>query len=106
MNQPHVEPLPITLIKEKHDGKSYTDFLKLKLRRDPKFSTSDLYEFKICLFDNVNPKEFFMFVRNFNMALAESVMLEADAKFQYLRTLFHREALRQFDSLSSYVEST
>ena len=32
MNQPHVEPPPIPLIKENHDGKSDKDFVKLKLR--------------------------------------------------------------------------
>ena len=47
-----------------------------------------------------------MFVRNFNMILALLGTLEADAKFQYLCTLFRGEALCQFDSLSSNVEST
>ena len=47
-----------------------------------------------------------MFVRNFNMTLASSGTLEAGDKIQYLRTLVHREALRQFNSLSADVEST
>ena len=56
---PHIEPPPITLIKEKHDGNSDKYLLKLKLHRDPTFPTSDLYEFKMSLFDNGYPKEFF-----------------------------------------------
>ena len=36
---PHMEPLPIILIKEKHDGKSEKYLLKLKLHRDPTFPT-------------------------------------------------------------------
>ena len=50
--QPHVDPPPITLIKENHDGKSEKYFVKLKLRRDPTSPTSDIYEFKMSLFDN------------------------------------------------------
>ena len=82
MTQPHVEPPPITLIKEKHNGKSDKDFVKLKLRRDPTFSMSDLYEFKMSLFENGEPEEFLLFVRNFNTKLGASGKLEADAKFQ------------------------
>ena len=40
------------------------------------------------------------------MTLAASGTLEAGEKFQYLRNLVRREALRQFDSLSADVEST
>ena len=52
MTQPHVEPPPIPLSKENHDGKSEKYFVKLKLRRDPTSPTSDIYEFKMYLFDN------------------------------------------------------
>ena len=58
------------------------------------------------LFDNGKPEEFLLFVRNFNMTLAASGMLEAGAKYQYLRTLVRGEALRQFHSLSSGLEGT
>ena len=58
MTLTHMEPPPITLVKEKHDGRSDKDFMKLKLRRDPTSSTLDLYEFKMPLFDNGDPEEF------------------------------------------------
>ena len=47
-----------------------------------------------------------MFVRNFNMTLAASGTLEAGAKYQYLRTIVCREALRKFDSFFYDVEGT
>ena len=47
-----------------------------------------------------------LFVRNSNMNLAASGTLEADAKFKYLCTLVYGEELRQFESLSTDVEST
>ena len=58
MTQPHVEPPQIHIIKENQDCKSGNDSLKLKLCRYPTLRTSDLYEFKISLFDNGDPEEF------------------------------------------------
>ena len=72
----------IPLIKENNDGKSDKDFVKLKLCRDPTLPTSDLYEFKMSLFDNGNTEEFLLFVCNFNTTLAASGTLETGAKYQ------------------------
>ena len=58
------------------------------------------------LFENGKLKDFLLFVRNFNMTLAASGMLEMGAKIQYLRTLVRGEVLNHFDSLSSDMEST
>ena len=80
MTHPHVQPLPIPLIKENHDGKSDKYSVKLKLLRDPTLPTPDHYEFKMSLFENGDPEEFLLFVRKFNMTLAASGMLEAGAK--------------------------
>ena len=52
MAQVHVKALPIPLLKVISGGKSDKDIIILKLRRDPTSRTSDLYEFKIYLFDN------------------------------------------------------
>ena len=93
MTHPHVDPPPILLIKEKHNGKSDKYFVNLKQRRYPTSSKSELYEFKMSLFDNVKTEEFLLFVCNFNMTLPELRTLETDTKYQYLCTLFHGEAL-------------
>ena len=58
------------------------------------------------IFFNGKMEEFLLFICNFNMNLSALGTLEADTKFQYIHTLVCREALCQFDSLSSYVEST
>ena len=104
--QAHVESLPIPLTKGTYDGKLDKYFLRLKLRRYTKSSTSDLYEFRMSLFDNGDPEEFLLFVRNFNMTLAASRILDTGANIQYLCTIVRGEALRQFDLLFSDVEST
>ena len=56
MTQAHVEPLQIILIKGTYDDKSDKDFVRMKLRRDPTSSASDLYEFRISFFDNGDPE--------------------------------------------------
>ena len=89
MTQPQVETLLIPLITENHYGKPDKYLVKLKLCRDPTVSTSDIYEFKMYLLENGEPEEFLLFICNFNMTLATSGTLEADAKFQYLRTIVH-----------------
>ena len=64
---------------------------------------SDLYEIKMALFDNGEPEELLLFICNFCMTLEASGTLKAGAKIQYLCTLVHGEALRQFETLSDYV---
>ena len=97
MTHPHVDPPPIPLIQETHNGKSEKDFVKLKLRRDPTSSTSNFYEFKISLFENGDPEKFLLFVRYFNMTLTASGTLESGARIQYICTLVRGEALRHFE---------
>ena len=89
MIQTHVDPPPIPLLHELHNGKSGKDVVKLELHRDSTYPTSDLYEFKMSLFENGELEEFILFVCNFDMALAVSGTLESDVKFQCLCTLFH-----------------
>ena len=53
--QVHVEPPPIPLIKSNNGDKSDKYCVKVKLCRDPTSQILDLYEFKMVLFDNVDP---------------------------------------------------
>ena len=103
MTQVHVEPLFITLVKGKYDGKLDKDSIKLVFHRDPMSSTLELYEFSIYFFDNGNPEEFFLFMRNFDMTIMESGTLETVTKVQHLCTLVRREALRQFYLFSTDI---
>ena len=66
----------------------------MELCRNPMSSTLNHYTFRMSLFENGDPEEFLMFVRNFNMTLAEIGTLETGSNIQYLRTLVRVEALR------------
>ena len=46
----------------------------------------------------------FLFAHNFKMTLEASGTLQDAAKIQYLRTLVHGEALRQFDMIYADFE--
>ena len=106
MVQVHVGHMPIPLIKGKYDGKSDKSFVKMKFCRYPTSSVSDLCEFKMPFFDNGEPEEVLLFVRNFNITLAGAGTLETGAKVQYRHILVHGDALYQFDSFSSDLEIT
>ena len=102
----HVELLLPLLMKETYNSNPDEYFVKLKLRRDPTSSMSDLYEFKMSLFDHGKPEEFLLFICNFNMTRTATGNMYMDAKIQYLLTLFHGEAFCQFVLLSAEVENT
>ena len=61
-NTAHVEPPLIPLVKETSTGKSYGDYVKLKFLRGPTSSTSDLYEFRMSLFNHGHPEKFILFL--------------------------------------------
>ena len=86
-------------------GKSDGDYIILKLRRYPMYSTSELYELRMSLFDHGKPEECILFFLNFKMTLAATGMLETNAKVQYLCTLVRGEELRQFDLLYANVKN-
>ena len=101
-----MEPTPITLIKETCNGLPYKYFTNLKLHRDPMYSTSYLYDFKISFFDHDKMEQFLLFIRNFNITLSSTGTLETDGNIQYLCTLVHGEMLHQFDLLYVNAENT
>ena len=57
----------------------------------------------MALFDNGDPEEFFLFIRNFKMTPETSVTLAAGANIQYLCTLVRGEVLNQLEMLSVEV---
>ena len=102
--QVHVDPPLIPLTKNKNYQKLDNYFVKIKLHVDPTSEKSDLYEFKIYLFDNGDPKEFLLFIRYFNMNIDASGTLMAGANIQYVHMLVGGEALHQCDALFAEVE--
>ena len=60
--------------------------VKIKLRRNPTSEKSDLYEFKMALFDNDEPEEFLLFVQNFKIILESSGTIASSENIQYFCT--------------------
>ena len=82
-----MDPPLIPLIKSKNYEKSDKDCVKFKLLRDTTSQKLDLHELKMALFDNSEPEELLLFIRNFNMTLEASGILVAISKIQHLCTL-------------------
>ena len=62
----------------------------------PTSENSELYEFKMALFDKSEPEEFLLFIRNFNMTLKASGTLLDGSNIQHLCTLVRGEAFKLF----------
>ena len=60
----------------------------------------DIYGFKLALFDNGDPEEFLLFVRNFQITLEASVLLTSSANIKSICMLLYVEALHQLGTLS------
>ena len=82
-----MDPPLIRLINSKNDEKLYKDCDKIKLHRDTMSQKSDLYELKMVLFDNGEPEEFLLFIRNFNITLEASGTLLSGANILLLDIL-------------------
>ena len=85
-----------TTMKTVYHKKGCKYFVKLKLRRDPTASTSDLYRFRMYLFDNGDTEEFLLFVCNFNMTPVASGTLETGTKI-----FVHYSVVGHYSSLTS-----
>ena len=80
--------------------------VRIKLCRDPTPEKSDIYEFKISLFDNGEPEEFLLFIRDFNITFEASGQIIYGVNIQYLCTMICGEVLRQVDMFSAEVVNT
>ena len=90
----HVDPPLIPLTKIKNNENLDKDFFRIKLRSNPRTQRLDLYDlylFKITFFDNRDPEEFLLIIRNFNITLEASGTLLAGAKIQHICTLVRGE---------------
>ena len=61
----HVKPPLVPLIKGNDDDIRDKDCAKIILRMNPMSQKSDIYEFKMALFDNGKPQNLLLFIRNF-----------------------------------------
>ena len=67
---------------------------------------SDLYEFRMYLFDHSEPEDFILFVKFFQMIIAATKTIETEANIQCFCTLVCGEALRHFNLVSADAKNT
>ena len=84
-----LEPSLILIIKQNNDKKLETYSVKVKLRKDSTSETSNLYRFKMTMFDNGEPKELLLFERKFHAMTEALGIITANANLQYIQNLLH-----------------
>ena len=92
-------------MREISTDKSDEDNVELKRCKDPTYSTSEIYELRISLFDHDKQEECLLFVCNFNMTLVARGMQVMYVNVRYLCTIVCGVALRNFDLFSVDVEN-
>ena len=78
---------------------------KNKILQGSYIKKSGLYEFKMALFGKVQPEEFLLFVRNFQMTFQASGAISSSENIQYLCMLLCGESLCLFDTFLVEVVS-
>ena len=104
--QARIEPPPNPPIKATNGKTEEKNIIKIKMRREPASATSKTYELKVQTFENGIPEDFLQTTKGFKTAVDGTGTTSATGKFQFLRIMLRREALREFDVISGQVEST
>ena len=82
------------------------DYVKIKLCRYPASGKLYMCEFKMVLFDNVNPEGQLFFVQNFKIMIEAPGRLIDNVNIIYIYTLLGGESLREFDYLCIQIGIT
>ena len=97
----HINPQPIPLIKVELDDYCTTHIIKVKMLRNPSSAASEMYNVNMNMFDDGQPEEVLSLFRNFKIAFDGTITTNQSSWLNYLRTMLHVQALRQFDELQS-----
>ena len=74
--------------------------------QDTASATSETYKLKVQTFANSKPEEFLQNTKDFKTGIYGTVTTSVPGKIQFLRTMLHREAPREFDVITSQIGST
>ena len=64
-------------------------------------STSETYNINMSTFEDIQPEEFLVLLKNFSIPIDTTVSTSALEQINYICSILHGEYLRQFDELAS-----
>ena len=76
------------------------------MRRNPSQATSEKYNMNMSTFDNGQPEEFLVLLRNFKIAIDRTSMTMPTGRINYLCTMLREKSLREFDEISLQENTT
>ena len=97
----HIYPPTSPIVKcEPERKKTERHCIKVKLWRNDASSTSETYEYKMALFENIYPKYFLLFIRDFWNKPKVSREIPYTGIIKYLHNFLRGKALCEFETLS------
>ena len=97
--QINVETPTIPTIRGNIDKKLQKCYVKTKFCINTTSGTSEMYEFKIDLFDNGDTEEFLLFQRNYQITIESTGSITMGEKIQYVHTWLLGEYLLGYETL-------
>ena len=86
--------------------KSEKYYVKKDVQINNRSGNSNIYKFRIALFDNVDPEEILLFQQKYKLSLDAYGTLTECSKIQYLHTLSCGESLSESESLCVPIGNT
>ena len=104
--QARIEPPPIPFENSKEEIEHKSHIVKVSMRHNPTSLGSEIYKFKMTIFENDQTEELLQFLKNFKKAVNGTCNTAVIGRIYYLQILIRGEVLREFDILSRKKNST
>ena len=99
----HADSPPTPLIKIEIGKNSEKYYIKIKLCRNPMLEACNMYELKMALFENEEPKYFLLFQWTYHMMFGEPGNITVGIKIQYLHNVIRGEELHELKTLCKKI---
>ena len=96
-----IDPPPTPLIKLEVDDEFTNHIIKVKMRRNPSLAASKTYNINMNMFDDVQPGELLLLLKNLRIAIDGTRTTTAYGQINYRSTMLRGKTLREFNELQS-----
>ena len=92
--QERINPPPITSINKATNDVIECDIINIEMRRNLSAPDSETYKLKIATFENVQPEEFLVTMKNLKTTIEKKGNKLVAGRINYIRTMLRVEALK------------
>ena len=102
----HINPPSTPLINMGLEEELERNITKFKIQNNPATSTSETNYINIITFEDRQSQEFPTLLKNFSITIDATSMTSASGRINYLVTMLHRAAIREFKKLARQNSGT